>query len=459
MGILLYYKRSMNTDFIILAAGKGTRMGGELPKVLNLLGGKPLVQHLLDTVSSIKDSHVKLVVGYKPDLVKSSLNISKKTEFILQKKQLGTAHAVKQTLKGLRSNSVSLVLYGDGPLVKKQTLSRLIASAEKGNLSILTYEPENPYGYGRIVRGKGGLVEKIVEHKDASAEERKISEVNSGILAIKTKHLKGLVNKISNKNAAKEYYLTDIVELANKADIPVKATVVADHKQVLGVNTSEELHDLERQYQEDLARQLIKKGARVADTSRIDIRGELSVGLGSFLDINAVFEGSNKIGKNVSIGPNCYIKDSVLADDVKVMANTVIEDSIVGSGCALGPFARIRGGTKMETGSELGNFVEANRSHIGPSSKAKHLTYLGDAELGRKVNVGAGTITCNYDGKNKNKTIMGDNSFVGSNSSLVAPVKLGKDSYTGAGSVITKNVKDGELAIGRGRQVNFKKKK
>ena len=278
-------------------------------------------------------------------------------------------------------------------------------------------------------------------------------------MAIKTKHLKELVIKISNKNAAKEYYLTDIVELANKADIPVKATVVADHKQVLGVNTSEELHDLERQYQEDLARQLINKGARVADTSRIDIRGELSVGLGSFLDINAVFEGSNKIGKNVSIGPNCYIKDSVLADDVKVMANTVIEDSIVGSGCALGPFARIRGGTRMETGSELGNFVEANRSHIGPSSKAKHLTYLGDAELGRKVNVGAGTITCNYDGKNKNKTIMGDNSFIGSNSSLVAPVKLGKDSYTGAGSVITKNVKDGELAIGRGRQVNFKKKK
>jgi bifunctional UDP-N-acetylglucosamine pyrophosphorylase/glucosamine-1-phosphate N-acetyltransferase len=459
VGILLYYKRSMNTDFIILAAGKGSRMGGDLPKVLNLLGGKPLVQHLLDTVSSIKDSHVKLVVGYKPELVKSSLNISKKTEFILQKKQLGTAHAVKQTLKGLRSNSVSLILYGDGPLVKKQTLSRLIASAEKGNLSILTYEPEDLHGYGRIVRGKGGLVKRIVEHKDASAEERKISEVNSGILAIKTKHLKELVIKISNKNAAKEYYLTDIVELANKADIPVKATVVADHKQVLGVNTSEELHDLERQYQEDLARQLINKGARVADTSRIDIRGELSVGLGSFLDINAVFEGSNKIGKNVSIGPNCYIKDSVLADDVKVMANTVIEDSIVGSGCALGPFARIRGGTRMETGSELGNFVEANRSHIGPSSKAKHLTYLGDAELGRKVNVGAGTITCNYDGKNKNKTIMGDNSFIGSNSSLVAPVKLGKDSYTGAGSVITKNVKDGELAIGRGRQVNFKKKK
>ena len=449
----------MNTDFIILAAGKGTRMGSDLPKVLNLLGGKPLVQHLLDTVSGIKGSKVQLVVGYKPELVKSSLDTNKKTDFVLQKKQLGTGHAVKQALKNLRSNSISLVLYGDGPLVKKQTLTKLIASAEKGNLSILTYKPIDPHGYGRIVRGKKGLVEKIVEQKDASSDEIKISEVNSGILAIKTKYLKDLVRKISNKNAAKEYYLTDIVELANQAGIPVKATIVSDHKQVLGVNNQQELHDLERQYQEDLARQLIVKGARLADLSRIDVRGDLSVGSGSFIDINAVFEGNNKIGKNVTIGPNCYISNSILADDVKVLANTVIEDSIVGAGCALGPFSRIRGGTTMETGSELGNFVEANRSHIGPSSKAKHLTYLGDAELGSKVNVGAGTITCNYDGKNKNKTIMGDGSFVGSNSSLVAPVKLGKESYTGAGSVITKNVKDGELAIGRGRQMNYKKKK
>ena len=449
----------MNTDFIILAAGKGTRMGSDLPKVLNLLGGKPLVQHLLDTVSDIKGSRVQLVVGHKPELVKSSLDTNKKTDFVLQKKQLGTGHAVKQTLKNLRSNSISLVLYGDGPLVKKQTLTRLIASAEKGNLSILTYKPTDPHGYGRIIRGKRGLVEKIVEQKDASSDERKISEVNSGILAIKTKYLKDLVRKISNKNSAKEYYLTDIVEIANQAGIPVKATIVSDHKQVLGVNNQQELHDLERQYQEDLARQLIVKGARLADLSRIDVRGDLSVGSGSFIDINAVFEGNNKIGKNVTIGPNCYISNSILADGVKVLANTVIEDSIVGTGCALGPFSRIRGGTTMETGSELGNFVEANRSRIGPSSKAKHLTYLGDAELGSKVNVGAGTITCNYNGKNKNKTIMGDGSFVGSNTSLVAPVKLGRESYTGAGSVITKNVKDGELAIGRGRQMNYKKKK
>ena len=449
----------MNTDFIILAAGKGTRMGSDLPKALNLLGGKPLVQHLLDTVSDIKGSRVQLVVGHKPELVKSSLDTNKKTDFVLQKKQLGTGHAVKQTLKNLRSNSISLVLYGDGPLVKKQTLTRLIASAEKGNLSILTYKPTDPHGYGRIIRGKRGLVEKIVEQKDASSDERKISEVNSGILAIKTKYLKDLVRKISNKNSAKEYYLTDIVEIANQAGIPVKATIVSDHKQVLGVNNQQELHDLERQYQEDLARQLIVKGARLADLSRIDVRGDLSVGSGSFIDINAVFEGNNKIGNNVTIGPNCYISNSILADGVKVLANTVIEDSIVGTGCALGPFSRIRGGTTMETGSELGNFVEANRSRIGPSSKAKHLTYLGDAELGSKVNVGAGTITCNYNGKNKNKTIMGDGSFVGSNTSLVAPVKLGRESYTGAGSVITKNVKDGELAIGRGRQMNYKKKK
>tara|TARA_B110000438_G_scaffold92019_1_gene91505 strand:+ start:335 stop:1684 length:1350 start_codon:yes stop_codon:yes gene_type:complete len=449
----------MKIDIIILAAGKGNRMGSDLPKVLNLLGGKPLVQHLLDTVSDIKNSRVQLVLGHKPDLVKNSIDTNKKTDFVFQKKQLGTGHAVKQTLKHLRSNSISLVLYGDGPLVKKQTLSKLISSAEKNNLSILTYKQEEPHGNGRIVRGRGGLVERIVEEKEASLEEKKIKEVNSGILAIKTKYLKELVGKIANKNAVKEYYLTDIVGLANEAGIPVKATIVSDHKQVLGVNNPQELHDLERLYQEDLARQLISKGARLADVSRIDIRGDLVVGKGSFIDINAVFEGTNKLDKNVSVGPNCYIKNSTLGEGVKVLANTVIEDSVVGVGCSLGPFSRIRGGTKMETGSELGNFVEANRSQIGPASKAKHLTYLGDAELGRRVNVGAGTITCNYDGKNKNKTIMGDGAFIGSNSSLVAPVKLGKDSYTGAGSVITKTVKEGELAIGRGKQVNIKKKK
>jgi len=449
----------MNTDFIILAAGKGTRMGSNLPKVLNLLGGKPMVQHLIDTVSDIKGSKVHLVVGHKPELVKSGLEVKKNTSFVNQKQQLGTGHAVKQALNHLRPNSISLVLYGDGPLVKKSTLTKLIASAQKGNLSLLTYRPYSPSGYGRIVRGMRGSVERIVEEKDATPEEKQISEVNSGILAIKTKHLRVLVKKIANKNAAKEYYLTDIVALANEANIPVKATIISDLKQVLGVNNSQELHDLERHYQEDLARQLIKKGTRVADTSRVDIRGDLSSGKGSFIDVNTVFEGTNKLGKNTSIGPNCYIKDSVIGDDVRVLPNTVIEDSIVGKGCSLGPFSRIRGGTVMDAGSELGNFVEANRSKVGQFSKAKHLTYLGDAELGKKVNVGAGTITCNYDGKNKNKTIMGDGAFIGSNSSLVAPVKLGKESYTGAGSVITKNVKDGELAIGRGKQFNLKKKK
>ena len=417
-----------------------------------------MVQHLIDTVSDIKGSKIHLVVGYKPELVKNSLDVKKNTGFINQKNQLGTGHAVRQTLQHLRSNSISLVLYGDGPLVKKSTLTKLISSAQKGNLSILTYRPKSPHGLGRIVRGKRGLVEQIIEEKEASPEEKRIDEVNSGILAIKTKNLKALVKKISNKNAAKEYYLTDIVALANKANIPVKATIISDQKQVRGVNNPQELHDLERLYQEDLAREIIIKGTRIADTSRIDIRGNLSSDKGTFIDVNTVFEGTNKLGKNVSIGPNCYIKDSVIKDGAEVLSNTVIEDSVVGERCSLGPFSRIRGGTEMDSGSELGNFVEANRSKIGSSSKAKHLTYLGDAELGKKVNVGAGTITCNYDGKKKHKTIMDDGSFIGSNSSLVAPVKLGKASYTGAGSVITKNVKDGELAIGRGKQVNLKKK-
>lgn len=434
-------------------------MGGSLPKVLCPLGGKPMVQHLIDTVSGIKNSKIHLIVGHEPELVRKSLTVKKNTDFVHQKQQLGTGHAVKQALKNLRSNSIAVVLYGDGPLIKKSTLTKLIASAKKGNLSLLTYKTTTPKGYGRIVRGKNNAVARIVEENDATKEERLLEEVNSGILSLQSKHLKSLVEKISNKNAVKEYYLTDIVDLANKAQINVKATIVEDVIQVLGVNSLQELHDLERSYQMGLAVDLMSKGVRVADVSRLDIRGNLKVGQGTYIDINSVFEGTNKVGKNVSIGPNCYLKNSTIKDGANILSNSVIEDSTIGQNCVLGPFVRLRGGTEMLPGSELGNFVEANRSNIGPSSKAKHFTYLGDATLGSKVNVGAGTITCNYDGKNKNKTVIEDGAFIGSNSSLVAPVKIGKKAYTGAGSVITKNVGDGELAIGRGKQVNLKKKK
>jgi bifunctional UDP-N-acetylglucosamine pyrophosphorylase/glucosamine-1-phosphate N-acetyltransferase len=448
----------MNIDFIILAAGKGTRMGGNSPKVLANLAGKPMIQHLIDTVETFPKAKTSVIVGHKAKEVENNISSGKKINYVIQKNQLGTAHAVKQAIPLLRKNSVSVVLYGDAPLVTRKTLNKLVNSAASGRLALLTYKKEDPSGYGRIVRDPKQNILKIIEHKDAASKERKIKEVNSGILAVKTTTLQKLLPSIKNNNAAKEYYLTDLIEIANKQSITVRATLCEEHE-VGGANSRKELHDLERSYQKRLAESLLAKDILVADTSRMDIRGNTQIGKGSFIDINNVFEGQNKIGKNVHIGPNCHIINSTIKDNTVVYSNTVIEGCEVGANCKLGPFSRIRGGSELTDGSELGNFVEANRSKIGKGSKAKHLTYLGDARLGQKVNVGAGTITCNYDGKNKHKTIIEDGTFIGSNSSLVAPLTIGKESYTGAGSVITKNVPKGKLAVGRGKQVNLNKKK
>jgi len=449
----------MNIDFVILAAGKGTRMGGDSPKVLANLAGQPMLQNLINTTNNFKQSKRIVVVGYKANEVKKQIKTTRKTDWVKQNKQLGTGHAVKQALSSLRKGSVSVILYGDVPLVSPATLKKLISSANSNNLALLTFNQNNPSGYGRIIRKGRNAIHQIVEEKDASASQKKITEVNSGIMAIKSNSLSRLIPLVKNKNAAKEFYLTDIVELANKNKISVKALLLKDNTEVLGANNLQELHDLERAYQKRVAESLISSGVRVADSSRIDVRGDIEVGRGSFIDVNSVFDGNNTIERGVSIGPGCFISNSIIKSGVIIHANTVIEDSIVGSDCEIGPFARIRGGTEMLSGSELGNFVEANRSKIGKSSKAKHLTYLGDTILGTKVNVGAGTITCNYDGKKKHKTVAEDNVFIGSNSSLVAPVKLREGSYTGAGSVITKNVGKGELAVGRGKQVNLKRKK
>ncbi len=448
----------MNIDFIILAAGKGTRMGGNSPKVLANLAGKPMIQHLIDTVETFPKAKTSVIVGHKAKDVENSISSGKKINYVIQKNQLGTAHAVKQAIPLLRKNSVSVILYGDVPLITRKTLNKLVNSAASGRLALLSYKKEDPSGYGRIVRGPKQNILKIIEHKDAASKEREIKEVNSGILAVKTTTLQKLLPSIRNNNAAKEYYLTDLIEIANKHSIAVRATLCEEHE-VGGANSKQELHDLERSYQKRLAESLLAKDVLVADTSRLDIRGNTQIGQGSFIDINNIFEGHNKIGKNVHIGPNCHIINSTIKDNTVVYSNTVIEDCEVGANCKLGPFSRIRGGSELTDGSELGNFVEANRSKIGKGSKAKHLTYLGDARLGQKVNVGAGTITCNYDGKNKHKTIIEDGTFIGSNSSLVAPLTLGEGSYTGAGSVITKNVPKGKLAVGRGKQVNLNKKK
>ena len=449
----------MNSDFIVLAAGNGKRMLGSSPKVLLPVGGKPMAQHILDTVSSIEKSRPILVVGNQAKEVKNSLQFKRNTKIVKQRRQLGTAHAVKTALTQLRPSSVTVVLYGDVPLIESITIKKLIKEATKGSLAILTFKKDHPQGYGRVVRGARNQVEAIIEEKDATKEEKSINEVNSGILAIKSTLIKKLLPEIKNNNAANEYYLTDIVSLSKNQGIKVKPLLLEDPDEALGANTPLELQDLERACQRIRAKKLVNSGVNIADIDRIDSRGSLTVGRGSFIDVNNVFEGRVEIGKNTKIGPNCYIKDSVIGNGVALKASTVIEDSRVGDLCKLGPFARIRGGTEIEGNAELGNFVEANRSKIGTESKAKHLTYLGDSNLGRRVNIGAGTITCNYDGKNKHKTKLDDGAFIGSNTSLVAPVKVGKEAYTGAGSVITKNVPPGSLAIGRSRQSNIKRKK
>ena len=449
----------MNPDFIVLAAGNGKRMLGSSPKVLLPIGGKPMAQHILDTVSGIEKSRSILVVSNQAKEVKNSLQFKRNTKIVTQRKQLGTAHAVKAALNQLRPSSVTVVLYGDVPLIESKTLKGLIRDASKGSLAILTFNKDLPKGYGRVVRGAKNQVEAIIEEKDATKEQKGINEVNSGILAIQSTLIKKLLPEIKNNNAAKEYYLTDIVSLSKKQGIKVQPLLLEDPDEALGANTPLELQDLERACQRIRAKNLVNSGVNIADIDRIDSRGSLTVGRGSFIDVNNVFEGRVEIGKNTKIGPNCYIKDSVIGNGVTLKASTVIEDSRVGDLCKLGPFARIRGGTEIEGNAELGNFVEANRSKIGIESKAKHLTYLGDSNLGRKVNIGAGTITCNYDGKNKHKTKLEDGAFIGSNTSLVAPVRVGKEAYTGAGSVITKNVPPGSLAIGRSRQSNIKRKK
>ncbi len=442
----------MYTDFVVLAAGKGQRMLGNFPKVLEPLGGKPMVQHLIDTTQEITNSRPIIVIGEQAEKVKKSLVTPRNTKWSKQKKQLGTGHAVKTAFLKVRPSAIVVVLYGDVPLVESKTLKSLINIASNNRLAILTFLKEKPKGYGRILRNSRNQVEAIVEERDATIQERRIKEVNSGILAIKASKLKKLLPLIKNNNLAKEYYLTDLVDIAKRAGLRTKPLLLADPEEAQGANTLQELQELERIYQKRRAQKILESGVRIADISRIDIRGDLKAERGAFIDVNSVFEGHVTLGANVMVGPNCYIRDSEIGKNTVIKANTVIEDSLIGNECRIGPFSRVRGGTEVESFSELGNFVEANRSKVGKSSKAKHLTYLGDARLGSRVNIGAGTITCNYDGTNKHKTKLSDGVFIGSNTSLVAPLTLGKDSYIGAGSVITKNVPENSLALGRARQ-------
>ena len=444
----------MKLEVVILAAGQGTRMRSALPKVLHSLAGKPLVHHVIDTARELDAAAVHTVIGHGAEQVQSRLQ-ALPTRWVLQDQQLGTGHAVAQAMPAVADDATALVLYGDVPLVQQATLQSLLAAVQGERLALLTVELKDPTGYGRILRDGQGRITGIVEQKDATPAQREIREVNTGILAAPARLLKQWLPQLSANNAQGEYYLTDIVALAVNQGVPVSAQQPAAEWEVQGVNNRLQLAELERHHQHNVAVRLMTEGATLADPARIDVRGELRTGRDVFIDVNCVFEGAVELGDNVRIGPNCLIRNARIAANAEIEANSVIDEATVGEGAHVGPFARLRPGTELAAKARIGNFVETKKAKIGEGSKVNHLTYIGDAVIGRHANVGAGTITCNYDGVNKFKTEIGDGAFIGSNSSLVAPVKIGVNATVGAGSTVITDVPDEQLAVARGKQRNI----
>ncbi len=442
----------MTLGIIVLAAGQGTRMRSDLPKVLHELGGKPLLQHVLDTCKRLSPEQIAVVIGHGADQVRARIHDA--VDWVVQAEQLGTGHAVAQALPHMTTDRV-LVVYGDVPLIKAETLAQLVAAGEAGGLALLTVELANPTGYGRIVRDGTGAVVRIVEEKDASAEVKRITEGNTGVMSARRSDFQRWLGRLRNDNAQGEYYLTDCVEHCIAEGGHIQALRVEDELEVSGVNNKRQLEGLERAFQRAQADALLEQAVTLADRCRIDIRGTVQAGRDVSIDVNCVFIGQVVLGNRVRIGPNCMIVDSTLGDGVEVLANSVIERAAIGPDCAIGPFARIRPDTVLDTGAKVGNFVEIKKSHIGAHSKVNHLSYVGDATVGQDVNIGAGTITCNYDGANKHRTVIEDQVFVGSNSALVAPLTLGKGATIGAGSVITKDAPEQKLTIARSRQLTL----
>ncbi len=437
-------------NIVILAAGQGKRMHSNLPKVLHPLAGKALAAHVIDTARSLLPQSLCLVYGHGGDIVRSALD-APDLSWALQEPQLGTGHAVQQALPLLEASGTTLVLYGDVPLIQAETLKRLLQVAEDG-LGILTVELDDPQGYGRIVRNTTGQVVRIVEQKDATAEERRIREINTGIMAIPTARLAEWLARLSSNNAQNEYYLTDIVGMAVTENIPVR-TAHPEHKwEVLGVNSKVQLAELERIVQRCTANQLLEQGVRLADPARIDVRGSLECGRDVFIDVNCVFEGHVVLDEAVEIGPNCVLKNARIGAGTRLAAFTHIEDAVVGADGMIGPFARLRPGTELAEDVHIGNFVEIKKTRIAAHSKANHLAYIGDATIGSRVNVGAGTITCNYDGVNKHRTIIEDDAFIGSDTQLVAPVTVGRGATLGAGTTLTRDAPPDTLTISRAKQ-------
>jgi len=441
-------------DILILAAGKGTRMRSDLPKVLHPVGGKALVQHVVDTARQVGGEQLLIIVGHGAEKVEEQL-AAPDVKFVLQARQLGTGHAVQQALPHLRNGATVLILYGDVPLTRADTLQKLIDGVGDNQMGLLTVNMQDPTGYGRIVRDASGAVTEIVEHKDANDEQLKISEINTGIMAVRAKHLQQWLPLLVNDNAQCEYYLTDIIAMARRDGVAIHVEQPNAVEEVEGINNRQQQAALERFYQKQKANELMVAGVTLLDPARIDIRGNLTVGRDVVIDVNCVFEGDVTLADGVIVEPNSIIINSTIGKNSRIKAYSHIEDSVLADDCDIGPYARLRPGTKLADGVKIGNFVETKKANIAKGSKVNHLSYIGDAVIGSGVNIGAGTITCNYDGVNKSKTEIGDNAFIGSNSALVAPVKIGAGATVGAGSVITKNVAEADLAIARAKQTNL----
>ena len=432
---------------VILAAGKGTRMYSDLPKVLHKVAGKPMVKHVIDTAKQLSADQIHLIYGHGADLLKERL-ANEPVNWVFQAEQLGTGHAMQQAAPFFKDDENIVMLYGDAPLITKETLEKLIAAKPENGIALLTVKLDNPTGYGRIIRENGSVV-AIVEQKDANPEQLKITEVNTGVMVSDGASFKKWLARLDNNNAQGEYYMTDVIGLANQDGFQVAAVTADDIMEVEGANNRLQLNALERYYQRKQAKALLLAGVSLADPERFDLRGELVHGKDCEIDINVIIEGKVTLGNNVRIGAGAVLKNVTLHDNVEIKPYSVLEDSIIGESADVGPFARLRPGAELAAKAHVGNFVEIKKSVIGEGSKVGHLTYIGDAEVGANVNVGAGVITCNYDGANKFKTIIGDDVFVGSDSQLVAPVTIEKGATIGAGSTITKNVAENELVITR----------
>ena len=444
----------MKLRVVILAAGKGTRMRSDLPKVLHKVANKPMVEHVIDTARSLKPEAINLIYGHGGEQLQKTIQGEDLT-WVEQREQLGTGHAVQQVIPYLKDDEKVVILYGDVPLLTESTLIKLLTATQTTELGLLTMTLDDPNGYGRIVRNTDKQVTGIVEQKDANAGQLAIQEVNTGIMIADGAKLKAWLENLSNDNAQKEYYLTDIVAMAAEQGVTIATAQPDATYEVEGANNRQQLAQLERAFQRRQADELMTQGVTLIDPARFDCRGKLTVGNDVTFDINVVIEGDVTIGNNVTVEPNCVIKDAIIGDNTVIRANSHIEGATVANNCKVGPFARLRPGAELADEAQVGNFVEMKKSRLGKGSKASHLTYLGDAQIGEYANIGAGTITCNYDGVNKFLTEIGNGAFIGSNSSLVAPVKIGNNATVGAGSVVTREVADEELAVARGKQRNI----